>query len=400
LDPNGIITPKYDSQESIYMDLLGELVEANSKLDSTLTNFGDEDLIFNGEPIQWKKFANSLRLRILNRCAGTPWSFTYEMVGTGDFTTSPGLASFANADNDMAEILNDPANFPIISCNEDNVQLSYPEDPSIPNFKQPIFRMLENRSDFSISETMINWLEARSDPRLPIYAQMTQDYLNSESSDPYVGAQNGRKLSTDFPAVSKLGERIGYDQTTPVYVLTYDEIEFIKAEYYLRSGDETSARACYEAGIMASMERWEVTLDSNSTYLSEPEVDWDNANTEGEKYQLILEQKWAAMFGQGWQAWHEVRRTGFPARIFEYELEGTFFPDMGMPVRVRYPDSEYIQNGINLAEAISRQNIELTDEGYFSTDGIKSQMWWHTRKNPIPTEIDSTYWPKPGIIAK
>ena len=109
---------------------------------------------------------------------------------------------------------------------------------------------------------------------------------------------------------------------------------------------------------------------------------------DGEKYQRILEQKWAGMFGQGWQAWHELRRTGFPTRIFEYELEATNYPDMGMPIRLRYPNSEEADNGVNLAVAKARQNIESANQGLFSIDGIKSQMWWHTRKNPIPTEID------------
>ena len=168
-------------------------------------------------------------------------------------------------------------------------------------------------------------------------------------------------------------------------MLCFDEIEFIKAEFYMRQGIETSARAAYEAGIAASMERWGV---SQGNYLSEPVVDWDNAANDGEKYQRIIEQKWAGIFGQGWQAWHEARRTGFPARIFEYELEGTFYPGLGMPVRIRYPEVEEELNGENLEEARTRQNIELSNQGLFSTDGIKSQIWWHTRKNPIPTEID------------
>jgi hypothetical protein len=304
------------------------------------------------------------------------------MVGTGEFTTTPGAASYPSADNEIADILNDPSRYPVMSDNDDNVQLTFPGE----HYKQPIYNMLRSIPHVVISETMVDWLETRNDPRLPIFAQKTKDFEDSLSTDPYVGEQNGRKQSAvHFPSVSLLGKQIGYDETTPLYLLTYDEIEFIKAEHYMRQGNETAARAAYEAGIEASMERWGIPLGD---YLSGPEVNWDNATSDGEKYQRILEQKWAGMFGQGWQAWHEVRRTGFPTRIFEYELEGTYFPDKGMPVRLRYPQSEEINNDNNLEEAKERQHIELSDQGYFSTDGIKSQMWWHTRKNPIPTETD------------
>ncbi|MBE9511926.1 MAG: SusD/RagB family nutrient-binding outer membrane lipoprotein, partial [Bacteroidetes bacterium] len=167
----------------------------------------------------------------------------------------------------------------------------------------------------------------------------------------------------------------------------------------------------YEAGIVASMARWgcvdggtispsytnwarEVfTLPDTqnidyATYLAHLLVDWNAAANNGEKYQRILEQKWAAGFTQGWQVWHEARRTGFPARIFEYELKGTYFPDLGMPVRIRINEEEALLNAENFEKAQNRQNIEETNFGLFSTNGIKSQMWWHTRKNPIPTEID------------
>jgi hypothetical protein len=384
LDQDVIYTPKYDTQESIYMDFLMELAEANTLLDlSSVSDIGKGDLFFRGDPQKWKKFGNSLRLRILNRCAGTPWSFTYNMVGTGDFTTGPGPAAYNNADNEIAAMLGDPAVYPVISANEDNVCLTY---PGLPDYRQPIYDQLYVRLDFVISETMVDWLKARNDPRLPVYAQVTQDYKVGVSTEPYVGEQNGRKqLSSYFPGISLLGTAVGYDEDAPLYVLTYDEIEFIKAEHYLRLGDETRTRAAYEAGIVASMERWGANLDN---YLDEPKVNWDSAFSEGEKYQRILEQKWAGIFGQGWQAWHEVRRTGFPARIFEYELEWTLFPDLGLPIRKQYPSSEERDNGLNHDEAIKRQNIESRYDGMFSTDGIKSQMWWHTRKNPIPTEID------------
>lgn len=87
---DGVMTPKYDTQESIYEALLTELEEANVLLAGTSVNFGGGDVLYGGDPVLWRKFANSLKLRILNRAAGTPWSFTYNMAGGGTVTTTAG----------------------------------------------------------------------------------------------------------------------------------------------------------------------------------------------------------------------------------------------------------------------------------------------------------------------
>jgi hypothetical protein len=385
LEEDVIYQPGYDTQENIYMDLLRELEEANGLLEdlSVVNNFGSGDLFFDGDPEQWKKFGNSLKLRMLNRCAGTPWSYTYDMAGTGTLTTTPGLAAYPDADAEIAAILNDPAGHPVLSGNGDNVMLTY---PGLPPYRQPTYELLSGTTYIVMSETMIDWLKDRNDPRIEVYSQKTDSSLHGES-EAYIGLQNGRDQEANISSISRLGTRIGYDPKAPLYLLTYDEIEFIKAEHFLRAVNESAAQLAYESGIMASMERWGVVLDT-SAYLEGPGVDLDSAGNEGEKYQRILEQKWAGMFGQGWQAWHEVRRTGFPSRVFEYELEGTIYPDLGMPIRMSYPTSEETENHDQWAEARSRQHIEDRHYGLFSTDGIKSQMWWHTRKNPIPKVTD------------
>ena len=62
----GVNYPKFDSQEVIYAGVLKELEEANALLGTTAERV-DGDILFNGNVTRWKKFANSLRLRILMR---------------------------------------------------------------------------------------------------------------------------------------------------------------------------------------------------------------------------------------------------------------------------------------------------------------------------------------------
>ncbi len=402
---DGTLTPIYDSQESIYADLLVQLEDANSVLAASSLNFGSGDLIYGGDPAQWRKLANSLKLRILNRAAGTPWSFTYNMAGGTQVTTSAGPAAMADADSRIGTILGDPSTYPIFESNGDNASISFPGLP----YRNPIFNALYTRTDQGVSETMVDWLKARNDPRIHIYAQPTPNSVDAGTPD-YVGFQNGRGItSAPFPAVSLLGTQIAYTETAPLYMLCLDEVDFIKAEYYKRTGNDAAAQTAYEDGIAASMERWGlndggtvhatwgngkigITTGSTAypvdyaTYLADPLVVW--GGTDAQKFQLICEQRWAGEFGQGVQAYSEVRRTGFPERIFEYELEGAYYPHLGLPIRLQYALSEDTYNTANVAAARVTQNIESINEGMFSTNGTSSQLWWNTRKNPIPAVTD------------
>ena len=66
-DPeNPIIFPKYDSQASIYADIIVQLKAANAMIDET-ANIGTADIIFNGNMMMWKRFCNSLLLRVYMR---------------------------------------------------------------------------------------------------------------------------------------------------------------------------------------------------------------------------------------------------------------------------------------------------------------------------------------------
>lgn len=419
-DVNASLKPKYDKQSAIYADLLVQLQEANAAF-SASGNVGSGDLIYGGDPTLWKKLANSLKLRILNRAAGTPWSFTYNMAGGGTVATSNGAAALSTADAQIAAILANPASYPVFESNDDNAYITYPGLP----YRNPIFNTLYTRTDQGISETMVKWLLARNDPRIHVYGQPTPNSQPVNAKDTtyvlkYVGFQNGREItSAPFPAVSLLGTAVAYDENAPLYVMAYDEVEFLKAEHYKRVGNDAAARAAYEGGIAASMERWgledggkvsaswgksptdisaslaqpngkvngiSVFQVDFTKYLADPLVSW--GGTDAQKFQRICEQKWAAIFGQGIEAYTEVRRTGFPARIFEYELAGAYYPNLGLPIRVQYALSEDTYNTNNVETARVDQKIERINEGMFSTSGIQSQVWWHTRKNPIPTATD------------
>ena len=61
-----IVKPRYDKQEDIYMDFLSELRAASAQLDASAMA-PQNDLYFNGDIEKWRRFANSLWLRISMR---------------------------------------------------------------------------------------------------------------------------------------------------------------------------------------------------------------------------------------------------------------------------------------------------------------------------------------------
>ena len=345
-DADGILTPVYDTQESIYMDLINNILPmANTLLGSTSMNFGAGDVIYGGDPIAWQKFANSLRLRMLTRTS----------------------EAYSEADSKIAEMLGDSGKWPLMESNLNNCTLVY---PGVLPYRNPIYNTLYTRTDQSISQTAVNFMKDRDDPRLPVFAQPRG--LDGE----YKGQQNGAANDPGVNNRSLLGIQIAYTSDAPVFLLQYAEVEFYIAEYKARTGGNPQAN--YEAGIRASFDNWGLG-DAADAYLAHAKVAFDGSKA----VELITEQKWMAIFGQGVEAFAEVRRTHTPSRIFEYELEGTEYPGLGLPIRMPYSDGEQSENGLNLNDAKSRQSIPNLNDGMFG-----ARVWWDVRENPIPTEKD------------
>ncbi|HOA38297.1 MAG TPA: SusD/RagB family nutrient-binding outer membrane lipoprotein, partial [Flavihumibacter sp.] len=58
------LTPKYDTQRDIYLDMFKELEQATAALDAAKASFGTADLLYKGDVAKWQKFGYSLMLRL------------------------------------------------------------------------------------------------------------------------------------------------------------------------------------------------------------------------------------------------------------------------------------------------------------------------------------------------
>lgn len=317
----GMLLPTYDSQKDVYAGLIAELKTAGESINTANTTMPiSGDILFNGDMLKWKKFANSLSLKLLSR-----------MIDKADAPI--------DVKSEITRILSDPTKYPVMASVADNIQLNYLDAT---NNQNPVNVNRKTRDDHRVSATLVDRLVALNDARLPIYANLPAD------GGTYKGVPNGLS-SSDANALgltktSKVGNYF-VAATAPGVIMTYAELLFLKAEFAYKGvaiAGETSAN--YAAAITASFAQYK--LAAPTEYIAA------NALKSGaDGYTQIMEQKWIALFGQGLEAWTEYRRTGIPA--LKVPVLNT--NQNVLPTRLPYPGSEESLNFANFSAALSSQ---------------------------------------------
>ncbi|WP_313581914.1 SusD/RagB family nutrient-binding outer membrane lipoprotein [Chishuiella sp.] len=345
LQINEFTLAKYVSQEVIYKDLLNELKEAADQINVSELAFTAGDNIYGGDASKWKKFANSLRLRIANRLKDKlPEANTHitEAITSGVFVS-----------------------------NEDNAAHSFGTADAEGN---PFWKLfyVDNRTDFYVNRTFVQFLKGEKgnyglDPRLfkvaaPIGVTSAQiknaSYTVSTNLADYTGMPYGLPTVETAFASSKINFfSSDYTKIDKAEILMeYSEVEFILSELNGWSQDN------YEAGVKANMERLGVSSIDIDTYLARiPSASEEN----------VLNQKYIALLGNSDESWNEYRRTGYPngSILLKPGATGTrpdgttyvFTPLMSgnvvatdLPSRVRYPITQQTLNRNNWSEAVSK----------------------------------------------
>jgi hypothetical protein len=325
-DETPVYTPAYDSQDKVYAGILADLKAANEKLIVGGPAISG-DIIYSGNILKWKKFANSLRLRLANRIAAK----------------KP-----AEAKAIMAEILGDATKYPVFTSNADNALLANTATRPSNNEWHEVM-IIGSRTDWNISKTVVDKLTALSDTRLGVFA-------TKNGAGTYSGIPNGLPdaiATTYLSSASTLGNFFT-QAATPSVIMTYPELQLILAEASFEGDIAGDTKEYFKKGIEGSFAQYSLTTP----------VDYI-ANLGAISKEKIIEQKWIALFGQGVEAWTEFRRTGFP--IFsERDPRAVFENDGKVPTRLPYPTSEYSLNKAKLDEGIKMNG----------TDNMKTKLWW------------------------
>lgn len=318
-----INSPEYDSMEEIYAGLLADLEEANANLVVGGPLIAG-DILFNGNILRWKKFANSLALRIANRQAAKKPAESREI---------------------MAKILADPGKYPIFTNQAESAYLRHFD---VIGSRNKMFDVFSTRSDWNVSSTLIDKLLALNDSRITVYAQPLAD-------GSYAGLPNGL---TDAAAGTFNASRIGTKYLSPIapsLLMTYPELLFIKAEAAFDGDIAGDASALLKDAIAASFSEHGLTMPAD--YMSR--IGTISKET-------IMTQKWIALFGQGVEAWVEYRRTGYP--VMPAPHPSAVFSNEGiLPTRIEYPTSEYSLNKTNLDQGITKLG---------GPDNMRTPLWW------------------------
>ncbi len=348
---DGIFFPKYDDQESIYKDMLAKLEAAAQAIGTGPDNVGSADNIYGGDYTKWKKFANSMMLRLAMRISNvdpaTAQSYVQKAIQGGVMTSN----------DDMAYV--PMASGPSQWFNQNGLSRALiPDDWGANNM---------------MSKTLIDFLKDNNDPRLPIYA-VRGLWDGPHLTDPadQIGMPNGYDdvtirayLGTTDPVNRELEfSRINpmlLDVAAPAIMMTYAEVEFLLAEAAIKGWNTTGTAADhYNAGVRAAMQQW--TIFNPAFEVTDAQVDdYLAANPFDGSLEMIGTQHWAANFMQWYEAYSNYRRTGFPV-LTEVNYPGN---ESGGKIfrRLRYWVSEVAIN----------PNLQ---EGGTKPDDVMTRIWW------------------------
>lgn len=317
-----ILTPKYDSQEDIYTaenGVLDLLEQAKTTLETDMSVLSG-DILFHGDKTKWVKFINVLKLKYLLRISDVyPASATkiQEIVTENNLFTS----------------------------NNDNATLAYGGEPNnwyLSKVREGDFALLV------ITTSVLDMLDNRTDPRKPYY-------YKANSNGDYIGITPGSNDRTGN--YTNVSDTYRAADIVKMIFTTYSEQEFILAEAALKGYiNNATAQTHYNNAIQANFDYVNVTIPAD--YLTNPaKGKWNNT------LENLINQKYLSNIFNGYEAWFDYRRTGFPTLPVPLNnVNSDVFP-----IRFKYPTEESFTNVENYNAAVSLLG---------GTNDYNGSSWW------------------------
>lgn len=371
---NGENVVAYDSQEEIYKSFFTLLDEAVAVLDQNAGGsvFPSHDQVYNGSVDQWRKFANSLRLRL---------AFRVRFVDGG------------LAQAEAAKAVGHSAG--VIDTNDENAMLT-----TTINSRNPYWTITD-WGEFRMSALMESILKGYDDPRVGAYFSEAVGGDDDGDGFPYEGLRNGlAKVEIDGPTLNAQhsdmaprflnSSRGGLDAGAPIRIMSAAEVFFLRAEGAVAGWSMGgTAEELYNSGIEMSLSEARVAASAaditayiSSTATPAPVLDeWNTpassdipvafeaGGTPERQLEQIITQKWIALYPDGWEAWTELRRTRYPRT---YERLNSDNPDVAADQIMRrliFVEGEYSNNSPAVEEAIGSSEIGGNDRNNL-------RVWW------------------------
>lgn len=316
------ISPKYDDAATIYANLITRIDAALGDMDDSEGSYGSADLIYGGDVELWKKFGNSLKLKIAITMAdanATLAKTTAEAAVTGGVFTS-------NTDNAL---------FPFLSATHTN----------------PLYEDLvqSGRNDFVPANTIVDIMNDLGDPRRPFYFTLFQGN--------YVGGDYG--YESPYSLYSHIPDAIAAPDFSGI-LMSYDEVLFYMAEAAARGFSVgNNVGALYGDAIKASILFWGGTETEANNYIAKTNVHY--ATAPGTWKEKIGTQAWIAFYTRGLEGYTIWRRMDYPV----FNIGSLISTYDEIPIRFPYPVSEQTLNKASYTAAASAIGGDLISTPIF-----------------------------------
>lgn len=350
-------TGEYDSQSDAYNAFFADLGTA---IDGLKSFEGDAQFIpfdmssLGGDIAMWRKYANSLRLRLALR-----------VVNVDE----------ALAISEAEKSLSSDAGF--LESTDMYINTGY---------AHPLTVISGSWGDVRMGAEMESILGGFGDARKEVY-------FNAAEDPTLAGAYKGIRMGIDIEAKGQYGAHSSIGSVVDGETMQWmsaSEVYFLRAEAALRGWSNAgTVMDHYENGVRASFNQHGVSgvetylADNTSTpndfidaintandiaYPSDVTIAYNASATNEEQLEQIITQKWIAMFPDGQEAWSEFRRTGYP-RVYPVVVNnsgGAIDTDVQIR-RVNFVENEINTNGDNVAIAIGYLN---------GPDTGGTRLWW------------------------
>lgn len=351
-----IMQPAFDSQRDIYLHMLQELEQMAAQLDEKQPAYGPADILMQGPDAEkvraWKRFANSLRLRMAMRISAVEPALARSQVQA----LHPDSLLQQNAHNVLMRVMG--------ATEGDNERNRNP------------LTYIDSFDEDRVSATLVEYLQQYNDPRLRMYVRPAT--LDGQ----YRGFPNGVDPATltasnyDLTRYARMGSLM-VQPYFPTYLLLYAEVCFLKAEAALKGWMQGDAAQYYAQGIQASIAMYaqhynaldEVKKDPSrridpeqafAAYMEQPQVRFEPSRG----LEQIITQKWLANVNNGFESYAEYRRTGLP-KLRDIPFKGGDTRGR-MPQRLRYPNTPYQFSPQQVGQAAARMG----------GDDMLIRLWW------------------------
>ncbi|QIK55560.1 SusD/RagB family nutrient-binding outer membrane lipoprotein [Dysgonomonas sp. HDW5B] len=343
LQLTSVSTPaKFDNQEALYRMMIDDLDAVNTyfKTATTTTVFSKQDILLSGNIAKWRKYGNSIRLRLLIHMSYVDENYAKEkimaMLNSSDYPLIDGDNN-PNYNPSAGDVLNAP-----LSTNIENLKQALSEGST------------QIAPDFMLNKLMLPTKDVRIDVLFD--KNGLSEYKGLPINTP---SESISSMSSDYSCWDST--TVWQNKNIPGVRMTASEVNFIKAEAQQRWGDPAKAKTAYETAIKQSVSFYYYLNNTASNTSAgggfrlevKPSDDIINkfvtervayTGSTDARLELIGTQKWLHL---GWlqsiETWTEYRRTKYPKLLP--------FPSAGMepgytqpPTRLQYPILETAYN--------------------------------------------------------